>query len=79
MKKIFLYVLITLNFVLNFCKDENDNIIKKFSIEEIEKIIDEKDIILIDTREYSDTKLNGYIKIQFYLIQPINTKNFFLN
>jgi rhodanese-related sulfurtransferase len=77
MKKIFLYVLITLNFVFNFCKDENDNIIKKFSIEEIEKIIDEKDIILIDTREYSDTKLNGYIKNSILFDSTHKYKEFF--
>ena len=42
MKKIFFYVLIILNFFFTFCKKENDNKIKKFSIEEIEKMIDEK-------------------------------------
>jgi hypothetical protein len=51
MKKIFFYVLIILNFFFTFCKKENDNKIKKFSIEEIEKMINEKDIFLIDTRE----------------------------
>ena len=77
MKKIFFYVLIILNFFLTFCKKENDNKIKKFSIEEIEKMIDEKDIFLIDTREYSDTKLNGYIKNSILFDSTHKYKEFF--
>ena len=77
MKKIFFYVLIILNFFFTFCKKENDNKIKKFSIEEIEKMIDEKDIFLIDTREYSDTKLNGYIKNSILFDSTHKYKEFF--
>ena len=77
MKKIIVYVLIILNFFLTFCKKENDNKIKKFSIEEIEKMIDEKDIFLIDTREYSDTKLNGYIKNSILFDSTHKYKEFF--
>ena len=77
MKKIFFYVLIILNFFFTFCKKENDNKIKKFSIEEIEKMIDEKDIFLIDTREYSDTKLNGYIKNTILFDSTHKYKEFF--
>ena len=77
MKKIFFYVLIILNFFFPFCKKENDNKIKKFSIEEIEKMIDEKDIFLIDTREYSDTKLNGYIKNSILFDSTHKYKEFF--
>ena len=77
MKKIIVYVLIILNFFFTFCKKENDNKIKKFSIEEIEKMIDEKDIFLIDTREYSDTKLNGYIKNSILFDSTHKYKEFF--
>ena len=77
MKKIFFYVLIILNFFFLFYKKENDNKIKKFSIEEIEKMIDEKDIFLIDTREYSDTKLNGYIKNSILFDSTHKYKEFF--
>ncbi len=77
MKKIFFYVLIILNFFFTFCKKENDNKIKKFSIEEIEKMINEKDIFLIDTREYSDTKLNGYIKNSILFDSTHKYKEFF--
>ena len=77
MKKIFFYVLIILNFFFTICKKENDNKIKKFSIEEIEKMIDEKDIFLIDTREYSDTKLNGYIKNSILFDSTHKYKEFF--
>jgi rhodanese-related sulfurtransferase len=77
MKKIFFYVLIILNFFFTFCKKENDNKIKKFSIEEIEKMIDEKDIFLIDAREYSDTKLNGYIKNSILFDSTHKYKEFF--
>ena len=77
MKKIIVYVLIILNFFFTFCKKENDNKIKKFSIEEIEKMINEKDIFLIDTREYSDTKLNGYIKNSILFDSTHKYKEFF--
>ena len=77
MKKIFINIIIILNLLFTFCKKENDNIIKKFSIEEIEKIIDEKDIYLIDTRKYSDTKLNGYIKNSILIDSTHKYKEFF--
>ena len=77
MKKIIVYVLIILNFFFTFCKKENDNKIKKFSIEEIEKMINEKDIFLIDTREQSDTKLNGYIKNSILFDSTHKYKEFF--
>ena len=77
MKKIIVYVLIILNFFFTFFKKENDNKIKKFSIEEIEKMINEKDIFLIDTREQSDTKLNGYIKNSILFDSTHKYKEFF--
>ena len=77
MKKIFINIIIILNLLFTFCKTENDNIIKKFSIEEIEKIIDKKDIYLIDTRKYSDTKLNGYIKNSILIDSTHKYKEFF--